>query len=71
MQFNVHLQVGGLIVELSSDVDVSSTRSHGPPSNQAAFHKLVWIIPHDLSVLAGARLTLIRIYHEILWPKNE
>lgn len=72
MQFHFpYLQVGGLIVELSSDVDVSSTRSHGPTSDQAAFHQLVWIIPHDLSVLAGARLSLICVYYQILWPKHK
>lgn len=64
-----YLQVGRLIVELSSDIDISSTRPHGPPSNQAAFHQLVWIIPHNLPVLTGARFSLICIHHQILWPK--
>lgn len=66
-----HLQVGRLVVELSSDIDISSTCPHGPPSHQAAFHQLVWVVPHDLSVLAGARFSLICIYHKVLWPKKK
>lgn len=67
VSIHLYLQVGGLIVELSSDVDVSSTGSHGPPSDQAAFDQLVWVIPHDLPVLTGARFSLICIHHQILW----
>lgn len=63
-----HLQIGGLVVEFPSDVDVGSPGSHGPASYQAAFHQLVRVMAHDLSVLAGAWLPLISIHHQILGP---
>ena len=46
----------------------TSTSTHGPASNETALNELVWILPHDLAVLAGARLTLIGIHHEVLGP---
>lgn len=64
-----HLQVGRLIVELSSNINVGSTCTHGTSSYQAALHQLVWVIPHDLPVLTGAGLSLVRIHHQILWPE--
>lgn len=63
-----HLQIGGLIVELPSDVDVGSPGAHGPASHQAALHQLMRVMAHDLSVLAGSWLPLISIHHQILGP---
>merc|ERR1719402_1162337 len=55
------LQVGGLVVELSSDVDVASPGSHGRASDQAAFNQSVRVVPHDLAVLASSRLALVSV----------
>ena len=38
------------------DVDVASPGAHAYTSNEAAFYELVRVVPHDLSVLAGAWL---------------
>lgn len=65
-----YLQIGGLIVKLSSDIDISSTCAHGPASNQAALHQFMWVIPHYLPVLTSAWFSLISIHHQILWPKS-
>lgn len=63
-----HLQIGGLIVEFPSDVDVGSPGAHGPASNQAALHQLMRVMAHDLSVLTGSWLPLVSIHHQILGP---
>lgn len=63
-----HLQIGGLIVEFPSDVDIGSPGAHGPASHQAAFHQLVRVMAHDLSVLTGAGLALVSIHHQVLGP---
>ncbi len=68
--FLFHLQVGWLIVELSTDVDVGSTRSHGPASHQTALDQLVRIITHDLSVLAGTGLSFVSIHYQIFRPER-
>lgn len=38
----------------TSDVDVSSTGTHGKAGQQTALYELVGVLAHDLSVLAGA-----------------
>ena len=38
------------------DIDVTSSCPHAHTSNEAALDELVRVMPHDLSVLAGARL---------------
>lgn len=63
-----HLQVGGLIVELSSDVDVGGAGAHGTAGHQAALHQLVGVVAHDLPVLAGARFPLVRVHHQVFGP---
>ena len=63
-----HLQIGGLVVEFPSDVDIGGPGSHGPASHKAAFHQLVRVMSHDLSVLTGAWLSLVSIHHQILGP---
>ena len=37
-----------------------------PTRQQGAFQQLVGLVPHDLPVLAGARLALIAIHHQIV-----
>merc|ERR1719295_1994712 len=61
--FDGHLEVGGLVVELSPDVDVSGSGSHGPTRNQ-----LVGVVSHNLSVLASARLSLVGVDDQVLGP---
>merc|ERR1719173_296662 len=61
------LQVGGLVVELSSDVDIASSGAHGSTSNEAALHQGVRVVTHDLTILARSRLTFISIDHQVLW----
>merc|ERR1719204_2699584 len=60
------LQVGGLVVELSSDVDVAGPGSHGGAGDQAAFNKSVRVVPHDLAILASSRLALVSVDHQVL-----
>lgn len=64
---NSNLHVAGLIIELAPDVDVGSACSHGAACHQAALHQLVWVVAHDLAVLARARLALISIHYQVLW----
>merc|ERR1719209_143157 len=59
------LQVGGLIVELSSDVDVASPGAHGSTSNEAALNQGVRVVTHDLTILASSRLTFVSIDHQV------
>merc|ERR1712181_198385 len=60
------LQVGGLVVELSSDVDVASSGTHGGTSNQATLHQGVRVVTHDLTILASSRLTFVSIDDQVL-----
>merc|ERR1719461_2160648 len=60
------LQVGGLVVELSSDVDVAGPGSHGGARDQAAFNQSVRVVPHDLAILASSRLALVSVDHQVL-----
>ena len=64
----LYLQIGGLVVEFTPDIDISSTSSHGSSSDKTTLDQLVWIIPHDLSVLACSWLSLISVHHQILRP---
>ena len=44
-------------------------RAHGEAGDQAAFDQLVRIVAHDIAVLAGARLALVGIDHQIMRPR--
>ena len=61
------LKVGGLVVELSSDVDVPSSGTHGSTSHQASLHQGVRIVAHDLTILASSWLTFISVDNQVLW----
>lgn len=63
-----HLQVGGLVVELSADVDVGGAGAHGASGHQAALQQLVRVVPQDLPVLARPRFPLVRIHHQVFGP---
>src|SRR5262245_61107068 len=52
--------------ELAAHIDVAGMCAHCAARVQAAFHEQMRIVPHDLAVLAGARLRLVGIHHEIM-----
>jgi hypothetical protein len=82
---NGALKDSGLVVELTTDVDVcssalkqlllvvlpsrvsqySSTYVHGASSDQASLEELVWVLPHNLTILASTRLTLIGVDNQV------
>ncbi len=62
------LQAFTLADEFAADVDVAGVCTHGEAGDQAAFDQQMRIVPHDLAVLAGARLGLVGIDDEILRP---
>jgi hypothetical protein len=55
----------GFVDEFATDIDVGSGRVHGSSGNEAALDELVWVLSHDLSVLASSGFTLIGIDDEI------
>ena len=63
------LQVLALADELAAHVDVAGVRAHGEGGEQRALDQQVRIVPHDLAVLAGAGLGLVRIDHEVGGPR--
>lgn len=63
-----NLHVGRLVVKFTAYVDVSGAGSHSATGDQAALHELVRIVAQDLAILAGPRLTLIGVDHQILGP---
>jgi hypothetical protein len=54
-----------LLIELATNVDVSSAGVHSSTSNQATFDKLVGITAHDFTVFACPRFTFISIHDEV------
>jgi hypothetical protein len=54
-----------LVVELSSNIDVGGSGVHGTPSDEAALDQLVWVLAHNLAVLAGSGLTLIGVDDQV------
>merc|ERR1719323_1246131 len=61
------LEVAGLVVELSSDVNISSPGSHGSACYQTSFNQSVWVMTHDFTILASSRLPFICVDYKILW----
>ena len=59
------LDMGGLLVELATDVNVCSAGVHGTASNETTLYEFVGVAAHDFAVLAGSRLTLVSIYNEV------
>src|SRR5208337_197500 len=58
------LQALALSDEFAANVDIAGVRTHREGGEQAAFYKQVWIVPDDLTVLAGAGLRLIGVHHK-------
>src|SRR5262249_11649574 len=54
--------------ELAADIDVANMRAHRERGDKASLHQRLWIVPHDVPVLAGAGLGLISVDHEIRGP---
>ena len=63
--FDCLSQFIGFKPELSSNVDIRSFGSHSEAHNKSAFYQFVRIVPQDFSVLASARLRLVRINNKI------
>lgn len=59
------LEDGGLLDEFTSDVDVGGGRVHGSAGDEASLDELVWVLSHDLAVLASSRLALIGVDDEV------
>ena len=62
------LEVTGFVVELSSDVNICCSSTHGSSSDQTTFDQLVGIMSHDLPILACSRLTFVGIHNQVLRP---
>jgi hypothetical protein len=54
-----------LVVELSTDVDVSGGGVHGTAGDETALDELVWVLAHDFAVFAGSGLTLIGVDDQV------
>ena len=65
------LQLKLLIPEFASNVDIGSLCAHTKAYNKRTFNQLVWVVTKDLSVLASARLRLIRVDNQVGWSAIE
>jgi len=59
------LQVGSLLVELSTDVDVSSGSVHGTASDETSFNQFVGVSSENFTIFACTRFTLVSIDDQI------
>ena len=62
------LQMLPLADELAAHIDVAGMRVHREACQETAFDEKMWVVPHDLAVLAGAGLGLVGVDHEIARP---
>ena len=62
------LQPLALTDEFTAHIDIASMRPHGETGNQATLNQEVRIVPQYLPVLAGARLGLVGVDHQIMRP---
>src|SRR5262245_24706019 len=62
------LQTFALAHELAADVDEAGMRAHREAGDQAALDQQMWVVAHDLAILAGAGLRFVGIDHEIMRP---
>src|SRR5205085_11303266 len=62
------LKVLALANELASYVDIADMSAHGGTREQATLDEKMRIVPHDVAVLAGARLRFIGIDDKIVRP---
>ena len=61
------LQMLALAHELAAYIDEGRMRSYGEGGEQNALNQQMRVVAYDFPVLAGARLALVRIDHEIGW----
>src|SRR5207342_3375622 len=54
-----------LAYEFAAHIDVTGARAHRETGDQATLDEKVRIVPHDLAILAGAGLGLVRIDDQI------
>lgn len=59
------LEDGGFVVEFATDVNVCGSAVHGTTSDQTSLDQLVWVLAHNLTVLAGSGLTLVSVDDEV------
>ncbi len=59
------LKMLALADELAAHVDERGVRPHGEARDEAALHERMRIVPHDLAILARARLGFIGVDHQI------
>jgi hypothetical protein len=59
------LKNSSLLDEFTTDVDVGSGRVHGSARDETSLDELVWVLSHNLTVLAGSGLTLIGVDDEV------
>src|SRR5215831_19237269 len=62
------LQAFSFADEFAADIDEAGMRAHGEAGDQAALDQEMWVVAHDLAVLAGAGLGFIGVDHEIMRP---
>ena len=53
------------VPELTTDVDVGSLGPHAKADDKGAFNKLVGVMAQDFTILAGSRLGLISVDHQV------
>ena len=61
-------QVLRLVIKFAAHVDVAGVGAHREARDQAAFDEQMRIVAHDVAILAGARLRLVGVDHEIVRP---
>ena len=65
------LEPFALTDELAAHIDVAGAAIHCAAGDQAAFDEQMRIVPHDLAILAGAGLGLVRIDDQIVRPVSD
>ncbi len=60
------LELLALADEFAAHIDVAGMRAHREGGDEAAFDELLRIVTHDVAILAGAGLGLVRVHHEIM-----
>ena len=62
---NCNLDIGCFVIELSSNVNVSRTGSHGSTGDEASFDELMRIVTHNLTIFARSWLAFVGIDNKV------
>ena len=62
------LQAPAFVDEFAAHIDVGGMGAHGEGGQKAALDQMMGVVAQDLAVLAGARLGLVGIDHQIMGP---